>query len=90
MYSVATYDQTLPFYWRRPVTLVVFRGELDYGLRHDSSTWIGSVDQFLVRWRQENIAFAVMEPSTFNTLRSGGAPMREVARDVHRVLVARQ
>ena len=90
VYSVATYDQTLPFYWRRPVTLVIFRGELDYGLRHDSKSWIGSLDDFLVRWLQENSAYAVMEPDTFETLRSRGAPMREIARDAHRILVARQ
>ena len=90
VYSVATYDQTLPFYWRRPVTLVVFRGELDYGLRQDSTGWIGSLDEFLVRWRQESKAYAVMERSTYETLRSGGVPMREVTRDAHRILVARQ
>ena len=33
--SVGTYDQTLPFYWRRTFELVAYRGELDYGLRHD-------------------------------------------------------
>ncbi len=34
IYSVGTYDQTLPFYWRRTVTLVAYRGELDFGLKH--------------------------------------------------------
>ena len=33
LYSVGTYDQTLPFYWRRTFELVSYRGELDYGLR---------------------------------------------------------
>ena len=80
VYSVATYDQTLPFYWRRPLNLVQFRGELDYGLRHDSSAWIGSLDEFLVRWQRENKAYAVMEPDTFESLRSRGAPMREITR----------
>jgi 4-amino-4-deoxy-L-arabinose transferase-like glycosyltransferase len=90
VYSVATYDQTLPFYWGRKVTLVGFRGELDYGLRHDPKAWIGSLDEFLVRWRQEDKAYAVMEKGTYETFRSGGAPMREIARDAHRILVARQ
>ena len=35
LYSVGTYDQTLPFYWRRTFTLVAYRGELDYGLKLD-------------------------------------------------------
>ncbi len=33
VYSVGTYDQSLTFYLRRPVTLVRYRGELDYGLK---------------------------------------------------------
>ncbi len=33
LYSVGTYDQTLPFYWRRTFMLVAYRGELDYGLQ---------------------------------------------------------
>ena len=32
LYSVGTYDQTLPFYWGRTLVLVAFAGELDYGL----------------------------------------------------------
>ncbi len=31
VYSVRTYDQSLTFYLRHPVTLVEYRGELDFG-----------------------------------------------------------
>ena len=88
VYSVSTYDQTLPFYWRRTLTLVGFRGELDYGLRHESQAGSGSIEEFLVRWPQDDRAYAVMEPATFDKLRARGMPMRELSRDVHRVLVA--
>lgn len=90
IYSVRTYDQTLPFYWRRSVTLVDYRGELDYGLRHDPPRGMTGIEEFQVRWRLDEKAYAVMEPATFDSLRLSGLPMREIARDVHRVLVARQ
>ncbi|MBS0612339.1 MAG: glycosyltransferase family 39 protein [Proteobacteria bacterium] len=90
VYSVRTYDQGLPFYWRRPVTLVEYRGELDYGLRHDPHRAIASIEEFRLRWQQLDQGFAIMEPDTLNTLRAQGLPMRVVARDVHRVLVARR
>ena len=54
VYSVATYDQTLPFYWRRTVELVAYRGELDYGLRRDPGAEIPTVAQFVERWTQES------------------------------------
>jgi 4-amino-4-deoxy-L-arabinose transferase-like glycosyltransferase len=90
LYSVGTYDQTLPFYWRRTFTLVAYRGELDYGLRHDPGAEMPSVAQFVERWNLESKAYAVMEPPMFDDLKSRGVPMREVARDVQRVLVSRQ
>lgn len=89
LYSVATYDQTLPFYLGRTLTLVAYRGELDYGLRHEPGAQIAAVDDFLPRWNAGTDAFAVMETSMFDTLKRRGVPMRELARDLHRVLVAR-
>lgn len=90
MYSVGTYDQTLPFYLRRTVKLVAYRGELDYGLQHDPSAEIPGVAQFLQEWSAQSTAFAVMERTMFDDLTSRGMPMREISRDLHRVLVARQ
>lgn len=90
VFSVRTYDQTLPFYWRRTMTIVEYRGELDYGLRHDPGLAIGSLEEFTVRWRQLDRGFAVMEPETLSFLRAQDLPMRIVASDVRRVLVARR
>lgn len=89
LYSVATYDQSLPFYLRRTVTLVAYRGELDYGLRHEPRAQIAGIQAFLPIWSAETDAFAVMETSMFDELKQRKVPMRELARDLHRVLVAR-
>jgi Aminoarabinose transferase C-terminal domain len=90
IYSVGTYDQTLPFYWRRTLTLVAFRGELDYGLKHDPGVEIASVAEFAARWNAEPAAYAVMERTMFDELQRRGVPMREVARNLRRVLVSRR
>jgi 4-amino-4-deoxy-L-arabinose transferase-like glycosyltransferase len=90
LYSIATYDQTLPFYWGRTVTLVSYRGELDYGLKRDPGAEIPTVGEFVERWTEESSAFAVMEKPMFDELMSRGVPMREVARDAGRVLAARR
>jgi 4-amino-4-deoxy-L-arabinose transferase-like glycosyltransferase len=90
LFSVGTYDQTLPFYWRRTVELVAYRGELDFGLQRNPGAEIPGVADFAARWRALPDAYAVMEKTMFDDLKSRGLPMREVARDVHRVLVARR
>jgi 4-amino-4-deoxy-L-arabinose transferase-like glycosyltransferase len=90
LYSIASYDQTLPFYWGRTVELVSYRGELDYGLKRDPGAEIPTVTGFVERWTRERGAFAVMEIPMFDELEKRGVPMREVARDAGRVLAARQ
>jgi hypothetical protein len=90
VYSVATYDQTLPFYWQRTVELVAYRGELDYGLRYDPQAELPNLEQFTARWNAASSAYAVMEKRTFGELAARGVPMRELARDANRVLVARR
>jgi 4-amino-4-deoxy-L-arabinose transferase-like glycosyltransferase len=89
VYSVRTYDQSLTFYLRRTVTLVGYRGELDYGLRKEPGAEIADVAEFVRRWSSPTQAFAVMEKTMFDDLKSRGVPMRLVAQNVNRVLVAR-
>jgi hypothetical protein len=90
VYSIGVYDQTLPFYWQHTFKLVAYRGELDFGLRQDPEAEIPSVAEFVDEWRRLPEGFAVMEKSMFDDLEVEGVPMREVARDVRRVLVARK
>jgi hypothetical protein len=90
IYSVATYDQTLPFYWRRTLKLVAYRGELDFGLTRDPAAEEPDIDRFAGRWNAEPEAYAVMDRKTFAMLADRGVPMREIAHDINRVLVSRR
>jgi 4-amino-4-deoxy-L-arabinose transferase-like glycosyltransferase len=90
IYSVRTYDQTVPFYWRRTMTLVAYRGELDYGLKRAPGAELPDIDQFVERWNAGSNAYAIMDTKTFAGLTQRGLPMREIAHDANRVLVARQ
>ena len=89
-YSVGTYDQSLTFYLRRTVTLVAYRGELDYGLKRTPDAAIAEVEEFIPRWTSQPSGFAVMEKSMFDDLESRGVPMRLIGQDYNRVLAARQ
>jgi hypothetical protein len=70
--------------------LVAYRGELDYGLRKAPEAEIADVAEFLRLWSSQTRAYAVMEKRMFEDFQSRGVPMRLIARDVSRVLVARQ
>jgi 4-amino-4-deoxy-L-arabinose transferase-like glycosyltransferase len=90
VYSVATYDQSLPFYWRRTLELVAYRGELDFGLERDPGAEEPDIDRFILRWDGAADAYAVMDRKTFAALAARGVPMRELAHDINRVLVSRR
>jgi Aminoarabinose transferase C-terminal domain/Dolichyl-phosphate-mannose-protein mannosyltransferase len=90
LYSVGTYDQSLTFYLRRTVTLVGYRGELDYGLRKAPDAEIADMAEFLRLWSAPQRAFAVMDIKMFDKFNSRGVPMRLIARNAEQVLVSRQ
>lgn len=86
-YSVQMYEQTLPYYLKRPVTLVGYRDEMDFGLDQQPELWVPTLAEFEQRWRAHDDAFAVMTPDTFKQLSEHRLPMREVGRDTRRVIV---
>jgi 4-amino-4-deoxy-L-arabinose transferase-like glycosyltransferase len=69
VYSVEMYRQSLSFYLQRPVTVVAYEGELEFGLEHEPKQGIPTLDLFKKIWRTTPEAMAVMERKTFDLLR---------------------
>jgi 4-amino-4-deoxy-L-arabinose transferase-like glycosyltransferase len=90
VYSVRMYDQSLPFYLKRTVTLVDYRGELDFGLSLEPQKTIPALAQFPPRWRGATQALAVMQPPTYATLARDGLPMVVRARSPDELIVSRR
>jgi hypothetical protein len=84
---VRTYEQTLPFYIKRTVTLVDYRDEMDFGLQQEPSLWVPTLAEFTDRWRKDDDALAVMSLEVFAELQQAGLPMQVVARDTERIIV---
>ena len=89
-YSVDMFDQTVPFYLGRTVTLVREKGELAWGIAAAPAGFIAELAEFERRWRADGEAFAIMRPETHALLAAGGLPMRVVDTDGRRVVVARR
>jgi 4-amino-4-deoxy-L-arabinose transferase-like glycosyltransferase len=87
IYSVAVYEQTVPFYLGRPVTLVRFREEFDFGLRQEPNDWIEDYAQFAAQWRKDARAVAIMPPALYDALKAQGLPMEVVAGNRRNVVV---
>ena len=88
IFSVGTYDQTIPFYLARTVTLVDYRDEMDMGLKIEPHKYGGSSQELLQRWPSLPLAYAVLDLGGIEQWRAAGVPFREVTRNGRRVVVA--
>jgi hypothetical protein len=86
-YSVRTYEQTLPFYIDRTVTLVEYQDEMAYGLQQEPQLWVPTLAEFKTRWGAEQYALAVMSLEVFAELEQARLPMQVIVRDTERIFV---
>ena len=82
-----TYEQTLPFYIKRTVTLVDYQDEMAYGLKQEPQLWVPDLAEFERRWRSHDYALAVMSLEVYDQLQQAQLPMQLIARDTERVFV---
>ncbi|CUA99642.1 glycosyltransferase family 39 protein [Thiomonas bhubaneswarensis] len=88
-YAVGTYDQTLPFYLDRTVTLVEYQGELHFGIAQQPSLWVPTYADFAKRWTADRLPLALMPPSTLPVLQDLHIPMTVIYRTTRFVVIAK-
>ena len=86
-YSISIYDQTLPFYINRSVTLVEYTGELSFGIEQEPGSFIKDYAEFERQWRAAPDALAIMHPGTLVYFNAHKVPHTILARDTRRVIV---
>ncbi len=88
IYSVKTYDQTLPFYLNRTMTLVDYQDEFEFGQQQEPQRSIPTLAEFEALWRSGQPALALMEPGQYAAYIAAGLPMRFILQDSRRVIIA--
>ena len=86
LYSVAHYDQTVPFYIGRTMTLVSYVDEFELGLKAEPGRGL-PLAAFADDWLRPGEALAIMQPDTFEKMKAQGLPMVVLHDDPRRVLV---
>lgn len=80
VFTVQTYEQSLPFYLGRTVTLVDYHDEFALGERQDPARSIAGLAPFSTVWTALDKAYAIMPPATEARLAAAGLPMRVLER----------
>ena len=87
LYSVGHYDQTIPFYIGRTVTLVDYRDEFSMGLDREPGLAIPTLEAFAADWARPGDAMAIIHPDLHERLSDQGLAMTLLHRDERRMLV---
>lgn len=87
VYSVKYYDQTVPFYIGRTVTLVDYVDEFALGLGAEPGKSLPDLEAFGRDWLRPGPALAIIQPGIHEKLRAEGLPMQLLLEDPRRVLV---
>jgi hypothetical protein len=94
VYSVNIYEQSLTFYLNRTVTLVDYWDEFTFGLEQQPELSIPTIPAFVERWRLDAAAglksVAITRPEIAAELKRQGVPLRVVAEDARRTVIATQ
>jgi 4-amino-4-deoxy-L-arabinose transferase-like glycosyltransferase len=92
IYSVGIYEQSLTFYLQRPVTLVDYSDEFTFGLQQQPHLSIPTQATFRQQWTQAAgrgvRALAITRADIVQAMRAEGLPLRVVAADARRVVIA--
>lgn len=92
LYSVGQYEQCLPFYLGRTMTLVEFPDELAFGLQQEPQRWLEKRADFIQLWRDKAAlrqpAIALVNPRIYDDFVKIGLPMRVLAQNSKRVIIS--
>ena len=91
LYTVNMYEQSMTFYLRRPVILVEFIDEFDFGLQQQPELAVPTLAGFLERWNGHTAAgekaVALLSNAAYARLQEAKLPIRVVTRDTRRVVI---
>jgi 4-amino-4-deoxy-L-arabinose transferase-like glycosyltransferase len=90
IYSVQTYDQTVPFYLQRPVTLVDYVDEFETGLRAEPHKHIAKLADFPVAWNAAGSTIAIVPAQNIAQMRALGLDFEVIHESPRRVALMKR
>jgi 4-amino-4-deoxy-L-arabinose transferase-like glycosyltransferase len=92
LYVVGRYEQSLPFYLGRTMTMVQHADELEFGLQQQPELWIPTREAFMQVWLRHHAsgtaAVAILSRDAYEQFIKAGLPMRVIGDDPRRVIVS--
>jgi hypothetical protein len=87
LYSVGNYEQTLPFYIKRTLTLVDYVDEFEMGQKREPQLWIPKREDFASAWNAPGNAIAIIPPLDVDKMRALGIAFEVIHMDPRRAAI---
>lgn len=87
LYAIKIYDQSLPFYLKRTLTLVEYVDEFEMGQKAEPAKHIASIKDLPAVWSIPGPAIAIIQPDLVEELKSLGIRFEIIYRDSRRVAI---
>jgi len=87
LYAVKIYDQSLPFYLKRTLTLVEYVDEFEMGQNAEPAKHIAAIKYLPAAWDMPGPAIAIIQPDSIDELKSIGVNFTIIYRDSRRVAI---
>ncbi len=88
-YSVAMYEQTLPFYLKRTFTLVNYQDEMAFGIMQEPQRWLPDITSLAKAWQGQQGAYAIMPVEYYPQLQKAGLTMKTIYADTQYIVVSK-
>ncbi len=89
-YSVGNYEQSLPFYIKRTITLVDYVDEFDMGQKLEPQKWIPKTSDFVAAWNAPGPAMAIIPHGDVDKIRGLGIDFDVIHKDPRRVAIKKK
>ena len=87
LYSVGNYEQSLPFYIKRTITLVDYVDEFQMGQRLEPQKWIPKTSEFAAAWNASGPAIAIIPHGDVDKMRALGLSFDLIHKDPRRAAI---
>ena len=90
LYTVHNYEQGLPYYLKRTLTMVDYVDEFELGQQQEPQKYLPTVGEFITAWRLPGAAIAIIQPGDEATLAAAGLEFDVFHRDPVRLAIRKK
>ncbi|MBI3716952.1 MAG: glycosyltransferase family 39 protein [Betaproteobacteria bacterium] len=90
LYTVHNYEQGLPYYLKRTLTMVDYVDEFELGQQQEPQKYLATVGEFVAAWHQPGPAIAIIQPGDEALLVAAGLEFDVFHRDPVRLAIRKK